>query len=61
MLEGAGKVELIFTLMHVAEEVMLQALVAVTQIAPLVLPEVTVIELVPCPAAMVQPVGTVQV
>lgn len=61
MLAGAGNVELIATFRQVAEEVMLQALVAVTHTVPLVVPEVTVMVLVPCPAAMVHPAGTVQV
>ena len=61
MLAGAGNVELMFTLMQVAVDVMLHALVAVTQMVPFVFPEVTVIVAVPCPEAMVQPVGTVHV
>ena len=47
MLEGAGNVELIATLMQVAVEVMLQALVAVTHTVPLVVPDVTVMLFVP--------------
>jgi hypothetical protein len=61
MLAGAGNVELMLTLMQVAVEVMLQEFVAVTQMVPFALPEVTVIASVPCPAVIVQPVGTVHV
>jgi hypothetical protein len=61
MLAGAGNVELMLTLTQVAVEVMLQAFVAVTHMVPFVLPDVTVMVAVPCPEAIVQPVGTVHV
>ena len=39
-------------------EVVPQELVAVTQIEPPAVPEVTLIAVVPCPELMVHPVGT---
>jgi hypothetical protein len=57
-----GVVEVLPTVMvrQEDEEVIPQALVAVTHISPLVLLEVTMIPLVPCPEVMVQPEGTAQ-
>jgi hypothetical protein len=43
------------------EEVMLHALVAVTQMLPPLVPEVALMEFVPCPLLMTQPAGTVHV
>jgi hypothetical protein len=46
---------------QVAVEVRLQALVAVTQTLPPLVPALAVMLVVPCPLTMVHPVGTVQV
>jgi hypothetical protein len=57
---GAVKDVMMLTAVQVAVEVTLHELVAVTQILPLPVPEVTVMVLPPCPPVMVHPEGTVQ-
>jgi hypothetical protein len=52
--------ELMLTATQVADEVMLQAFVAVTQTFPPPVPLVTTMLSVPCPEVIVHPVGTVQ-
>ena len=54
---GAGLIVIAF----VASVPELQELEGVTEMLPAVPPIVTVIEMVPCPAVIVLPVGTVQV
>jgi hypothetical protein len=46
---------------HEAPEVTPQLLVAVTQMLPPTVPDVTIIAFVPCPEVIVHPVGTDQV
>jgi hypothetical protein len=57
---GAVIVLLMVTSVHDCEEIVPHEFCAVTQILPALLPEVTLMEAVPCPLLMVQPVGTVQ-
>jgi hypothetical protein len=58
---GACMVVIMETAMQVGEETMLQALVAVTQTFPPLLPAFAVMLRVPCPLTSVHPVGSVQV
>jgi hypothetical protein len=58
---GAGEVVTILTGIQVFEDMMPHELVAVTQILPPEVPDVTIILVLPWPEVMLHPVGTVQV
>jgi hypothetical protein len=58
---GAGTDVAIATVRQLAEEFTPQTLVAVTQMLPPLVPDVTMIVFEPCPDVIVHPVGTVQV